>query len=547
MIHVSKIIHKEEIRIKVHLPYNQEFIGMLWQIDGAKWSQTHKAWHIPYTKEAFRQLKSLFPDLTTSLSSDAKPPNTTHVPSELTVSALQAERQDIPALISSVAVEVIGRKIILKLPKNDLDTKFILTLRYSKWDKANKFWVVPNYPNNLDMIKIYFKERISAIIIHDKIEEKGKVYNLKVQEDSVLVVRTLSGRLRLIFGFNKSLIMTIKKMPFWAWDSKNKWWTIPFSDKLLEQIKEIASQENLKLHYEEEQTTTTKKPRITAYEVACYRSCPENMILKLKELRYSEGTIKSYKSLFEEFINHYPTTEIDKIDEAKIIAFCQYLVIDRKVSASYQNQAINAIKFYYEKVLGGQRKFYFLTRPDKEKALPTVLNTQEVTQIFRATSNLKHRAILMVIYSAGLRVGELINLKIKDIDSERKQIRIEQGKGKKDRYTLLSAKTLDLLRQYFREYKPQEYLFEGQACAQYSARSVQAFFQEICKKAGIKKNVSVHTLRHSFATHLLENGTDLRYIQVLLGHESSKTTEIYTHVTTKGFEQIKSPLDNLDI
>ena len=217
------------------------------------------------------------------------------------------------------------------------------------------------------------------------------------------------------------------------------------------------------------------------------------------------------------------------------------------MSASYQNQAINAIKFYYERVLGGQRKFYFLQRPDKERALPTVLSTTEVTTILKATQNLKHRAILTVIYSAGLRVGELINLKIKDIDSERKQIRVEQSKGKKDRYTLLSMKTLELLRVYFKEYRPQLYLFEGQDGGQYTARSVQAFFAEICHKAGIKKKVKVHTLRHSFATHLLENGTDLRYIQVLLGHESTKTTEIYTHVTTKGFEQIKSPLDDLDI
>jgi site-specific recombinase XerD len=197
--------------------------------------------------------------------------------------------------------------------------------------------------------------------------------------------------------------------------------------------------------------------------------------------------------------------------------------------------------------LGGQRKFYTLQRPDKEQALPTVLSTAEITNILKAAENLKHKAILTVIYSAGLRIGEVVKLKIKDIDSERKQIRIEQGKGKKDRYTLLSAKTLELLRAYFTAYRPKEYLFEGQDGGQYSTRSIQAFFQEICRKAGIKKKVSVHTLRHSFATHLLENGTDLRYIQALLGHESTKTTEIYTHVTTKGFDQIKSPLDNLDI
>ncbi len=153
----------------------------------------------------------------------------------------------------------------------------------------------------------------------------------------------------------------------------------------------------------------------------------------------------------------------------------------------------------------------------------------------------------MTIYSAGLRIGEAINLKIKDIDSQRMQIRVEQGKGKKDRYTLLGIKTLEVLRKYVAEYKPKEWLFEGADGKQYSKKSIQLILKKAVEKTGIKKHVTVHTLRHSFATHLLEAGTDLRYIQSLLGHANSKTTEIYTHVTTKGFEQIKSPLDRLDI
>ncbi|MFN8356324.1 MAG: site-specific tyrosine recombinase/integron integrase [Spirosomataceae bacterium] len=535
MIKATKIIHRNETRIKVDFPYNQAFIGLLRRIEGATWSQTHKAWHIPYTKKAFGQLKALFPDVQT-------PQNTEHV---------VAQPQTLPTTlpeVSSVVVEVIGRKIVLKLPKNELDTKFILTFRFAQWEKNQRVWLIPNYANNLELIKAYFKDRISSITIHKEIEVKTITgFSEKIGEKDIVAIKTSTGRLKLLFGFNKALTVAIKKMPFWSWDSKNKWWSIPFSEQLFAQIEEIAQQENLSLRLIEEPTATNKTPRKSEHEVPNYRPCPHNMILKLQELRYSERTIKTYKSLFEEFINHYPTVEIDKLDEQKIVAFCQYLVIDRKVSASYQNQAINAIKFYYERVLGGQRKFYFLQRPDKERALPTVLSTTEVTTILKATQNLKHRAILTVIYSAGLRVGELINLKIKDIDSERKQIRVEQSKGKKDRYTLLSMKTLELLRVYFKEYRPQLYLFEGQDGGQYTARSVQAFFAEICHKAGIKKKVKVHTLRHSFATHLLENGTDLRYIQVLLGHESTKTTEIYTHVTTKGFEQIKSPLDDLDI
>ncbi|MDX1904011.1 MAG: site-specific integrase [Thermonemataceae bacterium] len=542
MIKATKIIHKNQLRIKVNFPYNQEFIQLLRQIEDAKWSTTHKAWHIPYTKAAFTQLKSIFSDIIVEKESEKMTENT---PPEI-LSNVDTEEINLPTM-SSVLVEVIGRKIILKMPKNDLDTRFILTFRFSKWDKMQKFWVIPNYPNNLELIKEYFKDRISKITIHETVEIQTAEKTYQISEKDFLCVKTTSGRLRLIFGFNKALTIALKKMPFWSWDAKNKWWTIPFSDKLLTQIQELAKQEGFRFLYEQQAEDTNKVPRRTEYDVPNYRHAPETMLLKLRELRYSEKTIKTYKSLFEEFINHYPTLEIDKIDEAKIIAFCQYLVIDRKVSASYQNQAINAIKFYYERVLGGQRKFYFLQRPNKEKALPTVLNNEEIMLILKGTTNLKHRATLTVIYSAGLRIGELIKLKIKDIDSERKQIRIEQGKGKKDRYTLLSPKTLDLLRSYFKEYKPKEYLFEGQNGEQYSARSIQAFFQEICKKVGIKKKVSVHTLRHSFATHLLENGTDLRYIQALLGHESPKTTQIYTHITTKGFDQIKSPLDNLDI
>ena len=428
MLEASKILHKGQPRIKVDFPYNQAFVELLRQVPDARWSQSHRAWHIPYTKLAFAKLKALFPDIIVD-SPSQKQPETTEAFQEIKEKILEIA-PDLPQT-SSVLVEVIGRKIILKLPKNDTDTKFILSLRYSKWDKVQRLWVVPHYPGNLALIKEYFKERISNITIHESIEIQTSTQTLQVAEKEVLLIKTSSQRLRLVFGFNKALIVAIKKMPFWRWDNKNKWWTIPFSDKLLAEIQALAASEQLEVRYIEEPTEENKVARKTALEVLNYRPCPESMLLKLRELRYSEATIKAYKSLFEEFINHYPTTEIDKIDEPKIVAFCQYLVIDRKVSASTQNQAINAIKFYYERVLGGQRKLYVLERPKKEKILPTVLSEQEVVAILKACDNLKHKAILTLIYSAGLRISELINLKIKDIDSERKQIRIAQSKGKK--------------------------------------------------------------------------------------------------------------------
>ncbi|TAE35219.1 MAG: recombinase XerD [Runella slithyformis] len=428
------------------------------------------------------------------------------------------------------------------MPKNEGDTKFVLGLRYSKWEKEGYFWSIPHYPGNLEMVQNYFGNRIAELKIHEQIDigAIGATSSPKLNKNEVLVLKTTTKRLKLIFGYIPALSQALKKIPYHVWDPKNKWWTVPYSEQFLAEIKQKINELNLTLRYQEEEAKTAERVlKTTPYDIPNYRTCPEEYRMKLIELRYSEKTLKAYAPLFEEFINYYPTHDIKTIDEPMIIRFLRFLVTERRVSSNYQNQAINAIKFYYERVLGGQRKFYFIDRPIKEKTLPVVLSTEEVTLILKTIKNLKHKAILMTIYSAGLRISEAINLKIKDIDSNRMQIRVQQSKGKKDRYTLLSQKTLDILRLYFKAYKPQEWLFEGQTPGEpYAVRSIQHIFEAAVTKAGIKKNVSVHTLRHSFATHLLENGTDLRYIQSLLGHENSKTTEIYTHITTKGFDQI---------
>jgi integrase/recombinase XerD len=222
-----------------------------------------------------------------------------------------------------------------------------------------------------------------------------------------------------------------------------------------------------------------------------------------------------------------------------------YLVEVRQISTSYQIQAINAIKFYFEKVIKGPRRVYYIERPREEKFLPSVLSEAEVKKIIENISNLKHKCLIMTCYSAGLRISEALNLKPADIDSKRMMIHIRGGKGKKDRITLLSSRLLEILREYYRLYKPVEYLFTGQMGGQYSERSAQLVLKEAARRAGITHHVTLHTLRHSFATHLLEKETDLRYIQSLLGHSCPKTTQIYTHITTKGFDQIKNPLDNL--
>ena len=546
MVKAEKMVHRNEERIKIDFPYNREVASRLRQIDDTRWSKTHKAWHIPYTKTAYIHLKKLFPEVDYT-EQFFKEDNIKE--EKLPVSKTSTEIYSKQEFINKkgISVMVLGRQIAIKLPKNEADTRFILGLRYSRWDGRQYCWIVPNYPGNLDLIKDYFKERISDLVIHDEIETTINSNTQRtISKNDLLVIKTTTGRLKVIFGYNKELINTLSQKPYSSWNSENKWWSIPFANKFLEEIKAVAESENLNLIYEEEKNIKVIKARISPFDIPNYRDCPGEYIFKLKELRYSERTIKTYKGLFEEFINYYHKVEISRIDESMITAYLRYLVMERKVSTSYQNQSINAIKFYFERVLGGQRKVYLVDRPREEKRLPVVLNAEEVGNLLEVTENIKHKAILMLAYSAGLRLGELINVKIVDIDSSRMQVRVEQAKGKKDRYSLLSVRLLEVLREYFKAYKPSEWLFEGANGGQYSASSVQAIMKDSLKKAGIKKKVSVHTLRHCFATHLLENGTDLRYIQILLGHSSSKTTEIYTHVTTRGFDQIKSPLDTMD-
>lgn len=278
-----------------------------------------------------------------------------------------------------------------------------------------------------------------------------------------------------------------------------------------------------------------------------YRAALGMLETKLKMMRYSDATLRTYHYMFREFLKYTYPKKLHQITETDILLFQRQLVVEKECSRSYQNQSINAIKFYLEHVLGWDRQVYALQRPKKQQRLPLVMSMEEVQRLFACTPNLKHRTILMIIYSAGLRISEALNLRIGDVDSDRMQIRITHGKGDKDRNTVLSERLLVVLRQYYMEYSPKYYLFESFDGSRYSASSVRKVLQRSIKRAGIDKPVKLHTLRHSFATHLLESGTNLRYIQDLLGHTSAKTTEIYTHVSSKKLSDVISPLDTMGV
>lgn len=266
--------------------------------------------------------------------------------------------------------------------------------------------------------------------------------------------------------------------------------------------------------------------------------------LELKN--YSPKTRSCYLASVKSFVLHFHRSP-DQLADQEIREYLHYLIQKKKVSQSTISQSYSALKFFYETTLKRDWNGFRIPRVKMGKRLPVVLSQQEIQAIFSATRNLKHRALLMTIYSAGLRVSEVVHLKVSDIDSQRMVIRVQQGKGAKDRYTLLAQRTLEVLRDYWRAYRPEEWLFPGQpAKGSLSVSSVQKVFGKVLHETGIKKHATVHTLRHSFATHLLEGGTDLYQIQRLLGHTTPKTTTIYLHLSRKDLGGVSSPIDHLE-
>ena len=285
-------------------------------------------------------------------------------------------------------------------------------------------------------------------------------------------------RIALLFDYNEDVITLVKQIEGRKWSASNKFWHIPFFENYLEKLN---LKFNGKLEFIESTTEKTEK------EKSVKNHFPPEYLETLKLKNYSEPTIKTYCLYFQRFLNYYNGTEIKAITHEQIRKYLLYLVEEKKYSTSAQNQAINSIKFYYEKVLGKPVEKYYIPRSRKELKLPVVLSKREVKQIIDCTNNLKHKAILSTIYSAGLRLSEVVNLKIADIDSERKLIYIRGGKSKKDRTTILSTELLALLRKYFKDFKPKIWLFEGVNGGQYSKRSVQEIFYKALKKQLLTK------------------------------------------------------------
>ncbi len=348
----------------------------------------------------------------------------------------------------------------------------------------------------------------------------------------------------LRFNYDSELIKRIKKVEGARWSRSMHCWYFDKAHFKLPQIFDafrgiaFIDLSALKNANKKQKVVKRKKEKLKV-------QIPQAYLDELEQRRYSDNTKAIYINYFADFIRHFSGRKLEDISIQEINAYILRLIRDYQISSSQQNQRINAIKFYYEKVLGREKMYVDIKRPLKQKMIPNVLSVEEIKTMIDVTDNLKHKCIISLLYSAGLRRSELLNLKLTDILSGQMLIKVTQSKGKKDRYVGLSHHMLKLLRQYYIMYKPKQYLFEGSNGKQYSAESVLKVVKTAARKANIKRNVTPHMLRHSFATHHLESGTDLRYIQEFLGHNSSKTTEIYTHVAKTDFTKFINPLDNM--
>ena len=370
------------------------------------------------------------------------------------------------------------------------------------------------------------------------------------------VVHNNENRIIISFPYEEELVLLIKKFEDARWSKTHRAWHIPqnkynisdifkvFKNKAWVDYRDLKRKDVLETTVESGKrgAKTVLEEKISAEAVEKI----EKFRFWLHSRRYSPSTINTYLDSIRTFLRFYAFKKIQEIDNNDLIRFNNEYILANNYSASFQNQVVNAVKLFFKTIENSPLDIDAIPRPKRAKKLPNVLSKEEVKAILDTPTNIKHKAMLSLIYACGLRCGEILSLKPNDIDSKRNILHVKNAKGQKDRIVPLSEKIIVLLREYYKAAKPKYYLFEGQTKGnRYDARSLQNVLKQSIAKTKITKPVTLHWLRHSYATHLLESGTDLRYIQEILGHNSSKTTEIYTHVSTKSLQQIKSPFDFL--
>ncbi|MBK6363460.1 MAG: tyrosine-type recombinase/integrase [Saprospiraceae bacterium] len=554
MVTVQKIIHRDKTCILLRCQPNEDIVQKIRKLPDSKYSRTHQCWYIPYEKENWHYF------IQTGLPYVTESSGTTGCAEPLRDNAgkkivKDPEPDDKPEknVIHQIEIHYNNQRLWVKIPYRPADVSMIKNLHGAYWNNGQKLWSVVGNTDNLAKLQSHFNYWSPEIY--------GRIYNLiletcdpkiveifKTPEYKDIICVKLKG-----YGIDQHFIQQIANVKY---DPEYKRWVVPKEDSIIAAILTHFSSNGTKVinrlcqknkqYNQTNYSNSEKQQHLISKFSLDYQELVKQYTDVMLRRNNSWSTIYTYVPEMVKYAEALGIQNIAKADHTLINEYFNHLA-GKKIAVSTIHTSINAVKYYYQKVIFRMDlKIEQLVRPKKGFHLPTILSTQEVNRLLECVSNTKHIVLLFILYGGGLRLNEVISMQVNDIWWDRNQMLIRSGKGNKDRVVMLSQTLKQLLRKYFNEFMPQQWLFEGQDNqTQYSERSVQNVVKNAVKKAGITKKVSPHTLRHCFATHLLDAGIQLPYIQTLLGHKDVKTTMIYTHVTTQSISHVVSPLDNL--
>jgi site-specific recombinase XerD len=502
IITIKRLFHHNEWRYGIYFDFDRNLSGIAKSITGSIWSQTNKCWHVPAEESVLKKILKAYRDVADIDISSIALPSAIKKSNETTHDELP---EDFPDNSCS--------QVFVPPPSSGEVGKVAVIAR--KADGSGRYDPVSfsiNEPDGRLIIRFlgrYDQEWVSELRSYRQVKYDNirREWSLRWSQ---LTVDSLSD-----YFASKGINVIVKK---------------PEPSKIIREIRE--------------DTGSGVRGRVLREEA---EKGIEDVRRYLSERRYSVHTLNSYISHLEFFFKYFDQKDPGEISDKDIEGFMHDFIIANNYSASYQNQVISAVKIFYGHRGGRDINSSVFERPRRSRSLPKVFSKEEIMQIFNATKNGKHKLILWMVYSCGLRRSEVINIRLPDLDTARGTLHIREGKGNVDRMVPISPKIWEKIRSYIKSYKPSEYLFEGQSGGKYSVESVYNVFKKSLRNSGIKKDVGIHSLRHSYATHLHEGGLDIRFIQELLGHKSTRTTEIYTHVSRRDLLSIRSPIDDMEI
>ena len=500
---LKRVFHRGRWRIMISFDIDQGLSVLVRQVENSRYSNTYKSWYVDDDEAVLKQVFAIFRD---------------------------------KAEIDISAITISDRQKISELPERDNNLE---SLREKEVDKT---------------LKSETGDRTDLLPDHRKIE---KLVDRQRYSPVEFRINEQVGRLAIRFTghFDSAWIDEITSFGRYYYDKVTKEFLLPWSVLTVDSMSDYFSSRDVEVIVTRTVPTDALKgvrkelgDEIRSRELGAKAiEGLGRMRRYLEEVRYSERTNESYLALLELFFKYFNEKDPLDISMEEVSEFIHDFIVTNGYSKSYQNQIISSIKTFYRISGRGHSDLELFERPRKSRALPKVFSKEEVQRILNATRNTKHKLLLWIIYSCGLRRSEITNVKLTDLDRDRSVLHIKEGKGRIDRIVPVSKKVWEKLDEYISGFHPVKYLFEGQGGGKYSAESVYRVFKQALHASGIKKDVGVHSLRHSYATHLHESGLDIRYIQELLGHRSTRTTEIYTHVSRRDLVVIRSPIEDMDV